>query len=110
MADFRFVDNKGNPTRGRQSLGAAGPQKLTSPVYLGALVGVSAVDPGCTGSSTDPATACTQILNGSNTLISLRRKITNNTGLPITRLRFRITDLTTLPASAGVADLRAVTS
>ena len=38
--------------------------------------------------------------------ISLRRKFTNNTGTPITRLRLRIIDLTTFPAPSGTADLR----
>ena len=36
--------------------------------------------------------------------------LTNNTGSPVTRLRFRIVDITTAPASAGTADLRALTS
>jgi hypothetical protein len=41
---------------------------------------------------------------------SLRRRVTNNTGAPITRLRFRIVDLTTYPPAAGASDLRARTS
>jgi hypothetical protein len=42
--------------------------------------------------------------------IDLRRRIVNNTGLPVTRLRFRIIDITTLPPPTGVADLRARSS
>ena len=36
--------------------------------------------------------------------------VTNNTGAPITRLRFRIYDITTFPSPVGTADLRARTS
>jgi len=36
--------------------------------------------------------------------------VINNTGGSITRLRFRIVDLTTFPAPSGFADLRARTS
>jgi len=34
----------------------------------------------------------------------------NNTGAPVTRLRFRIIDITTFPAPSGFADLRSRTS
>ena len=43
--------------------------------------------------------------------MSFRRRITNFTGAPVSRLRFRIIDITTFPVpTAGVADLRALTS
>ena len=42
--------------------------------------------------------------------MSIRRIITNNTANDITRLRFRIIDITTSPAPAGFADLRVLTS
>ena len=42
--------------------------------------------------------------------MSIRRVITNNTANDVTRLRFRIIDITTLPAPAGIADLRVLTS
>jgi hypothetical protein len=44
--------------------------------------------------------------------ISIRRKITNNTGAALTKLRFRMIDdsTTTLPVPAGTADLRLRTS
>ena len=42
--------------------------------------------------------------------LSIRRKVTNFTGGFVTRLRFRAVDTTTLPPSAGVADLRLITS
>ena len=42
--------------------------------------------------------------------LSIRRTYTNNTGAPLTALRFRVINLTTFPAPAGVADLRPSTS
>jgi hypothetical protein len=42
--------------------------------------------------------------------LSIRRRFTNTTGAPVTRLRFRIVDITTFPALLGTADLRAITS
>jgi len=38
--------------------------------------------------------------------IDIRRTFTNNMGTGLTRLRFRIIDLTTFPAPSGIADLR----
>jgi hypothetical protein len=57
--------------------------------------------------------------NASNGTMTIRRTVTNNTGAAVTRLRFRITDITTfnsngagIPLCAGAqcADLRALTS
>jgi hypothetical protein len=42
--------------------------------------------------------------------LSLRRRFVNNTGGNVTRLRFRIIDVTTFPAPSGFADLRPRTS
>ena len=42
--------------------------------------------------------------------LSIRRRVVNNTGGAITRLRFRIIDITTFPAPSGFADLRPRTS
>jgi hypothetical protein len=42
--------------------------------------------------------------------LDVRRRFVNNTGFPITQLRYRIIDLTTFPAPAGFADLRPRTS
>jgi len=42
--------------------------------------------------------------------ISFRLRFVNNTGGFVTRLRFRIVDLTTFPAPSGIADLRPRTS
>src|SRR4030095_1080751 len=42
--------------------------------------------------------------------LTIRRTFTNNSGANITRLRFRIIDLTTFPSPSGVSDLRPRTS
>jgi endonuclease G len=48
--------------------------------------------------------------NTANGTLSIRRTFVNNSGANVTRLRFRIVDITTTPTSAGNADLRALTS
>jgi hypothetical protein len=42
--------------------------------------------------------------------LDIRRTVVNNTGGNVTRLRFRVVDLTTYPAPSGIADLRPRTS
>jgi uncharacterized repeat protein (TIGR01451 family) len=48
--------------------------------------------------------------NSTYGTMDFRRTFTNNTGGSVTRLRFRIVDMTTSPAAAGSADLRARSS
>jgi hypothetical protein len=50
------------------------------------------------------------VTNGALGTLSIRRKYTNKTSAPVTRLRFRIVDVTTAPAPPNTADLRALTS
>jgi len=52
----------------------------------------------------------TVVPNGAFGTLSIRRRFTNNSGATITRLRFRIYDITTTPSPPGTADLRALTS
>src|ERR1041384_8673359 len=42
--------------------------------------------------------------------IDFRRRVVNNTGGAVTRLRYRLIDVSTFPAPSGIADLRARTS
>lgn len=106
-----------------QRLGAPGPENLSSPVQRNDRVKASLIDPGCAGTSTGAAsdTTCVRHRNGTPPpmtnytfgTLSIRRRFTNTTGAPITRLRFRITDITTFPEainSNGTASLRAVSS
>lgn len=48
--------------------------------------------------------------NSTYGTMDIRRRFTNNTGGQVTRLRFRIVDMTTKPSPSGTADLRARTS
>jgi hypothetical protein len=115
-SDFSFVSTTGGAFGGVQStLGAPGPENASSPIQRNATVKASLIDPGCSGGSNDPTTACarvrdtTPVPNGSQGTLSLRRKFTNRTGQPVTRLRFRIVDITTLGnRAAGEADLRVI--
>jgi hypothetical protein len=106
-ADFRTVAVNANASLGTASLGAPGPEKLTSPLTSGG--------GGVTVSLISPCVAATASPNrvrdlGAGTL-SIRRRLTNNTGANVTRLRLRVTDLTTAPApDASTAVLAATTS
>ena len=121
--DFVFVSTTGgtfNSTASTQ--GAPGPESLTSPVQRNAQVKASLVDAGCSGTSLLPGDACARFrdptpdIPNNSTLgtLSIRRKFTNNTGAPITQLRFRVVDITTRAGGAsppsGTADLRLRTS
>ena len=109
--DFRFADTNGTSAGAGQRLGAPGPENLSSPGHLftGSAVSVGLVDPGVSVNSapnfirdftSDP------INNSTLGTVDVRRKLTNSTGFPIARLRFRIIDLTTFPSPVGTADLR----
>ncbi|HEX6189964.1 MAG TPA: putative Ig domain-containing protein [Pyrinomonadaceae bacterium] len=111
--DFLFVDTNGALTTAGQRLGAPGPENLASPIRRDAAMPLILLDASVAAaappnrfrvSTSDPANAST-----FGTL-SLPRRITNNTGAPVTRLQFRIVELTTSPASNGMADLRARSS
>ena len=113
-ADFQLVSAAGGAVGAAQSiLGAPGPENSASPVQRNGKIKSSLID-ACAASTSapnrvrdltpDPAN------NSSAGTLAIRRKFTNNTGADVTRLRFRIVDLTTAPAAPGAADLRARTS
>jgi hypothetical protein len=106
-----------------QRLGAPGPENLSSPVFHNNDIKASLVDPQCASIAVNPTlpSACrferrTGAGSGfgssptSTGTLSIRRRFTNTTGAPVTRLRFRIVDITTFPAPLGTADLRAISS
>jgi hypothetical protein len=112
-ADLVFVDSNGTSAGAGQRLGVAGPENLSSPVRRKGRQAVSRVDPeaclGCEANrvrdfTSDPAN------NSTFGTISVQRTFTNNTNSKITRLRFRVTDITTFPSPSGIADLRPRTS
>jgi hypothetical protein len=117
-ADFVFVSTGGAPLGALQpALGAPGPENLYSPPTRNSQIKATYVDPGCVTASVDPSSACarvrvaTPVAGGAQGTLSIRRRWTNLTGAPVTRLRFRITGLSVL-GNRGVAeaDLRALSS
>lgn len=111
--DFVFVDTNGTSAGAGQRVSAPAPQNLSSPLN------------GSFRITTSPIDSCTDRMSGQNIFrnptplpqvnspagqLNIRRTITNNSGVPITRLRYRIIDLSTFPAPAGYADLRAISS
>jgi hypothetical protein len=112
-ADFIFVDTNGTSAGAGQRLGAPGPENLSSPIQRSSLVPASFTFP-CVGSSASPNRVRDFTSDPANNstfgTLSIRRTFTNNTGANVTRLRWRIIDITTFPAPSGIADMRARTS
>ena len=112
-ADFIFVDTNGTSAGAGQRLGAPGPENLSSPIQRNASIKASLLDP-CVVSSSPPNRVRDFISDPPNNstfgTLDIRRTFINNTGGNVTRLRFRIVDLTTFPAPSGIADLRPRTS
>lgn len=111
--DFYFVDTNGTSSEAGQRLGAPGPENLSSPTQQNAAMPVELLDRTATASSlpnrardltSDPAN------NSTFGTLDIRRRVVNATNFPVTRLRFRIVDISTFPAPSGIADLRARTS
>jgi hypothetical protein len=110
--DFLLVSTSGSVGQTQTKLGAPGSEGLSSPVQRNAQVKSSLVDAQCAGFGSI-ASACARVrtAEGANAqnaafgTLRIRRKFTNKTGAPVTRLRFRVVDITTTPES-GVADLR----
>jgi hypothetical protein len=118
-ADFLFTDPNGTQAGAGQHLGAPGPENLSAPVNRGSTIKATLIDPGCTGVATAPTQPCPRYRdftsdpanNSTFGTLSIRRRFTNNTGQTVTRLRFRIVDITTFPqGGGGTADVRARTS
>jgi hypothetical protein len=97
-----------------QRLGAPGPENLTSPIqrnngfnplsFLDSTVGAAFAPNRVRDLTPDP------VNNSTFGTIAFLRRVVNNTGVPVTQLRFRIMDFTTFPAPAGFADLRGRTA
>jgi uncharacterized repeat protein (TIGR01451 family) len=112
-ADFYFVDTNGASTEAGQRLGAPGPENLSSPIQrnaempalnLDGTVGSAALPNRARDFTSDPAN------NSTFGTLDIRRRVVNATSQPVTRLRFRVVDVSTFPAPAGIADLRPRTS
>jgi hypothetical protein len=102
--DFIFVDTNGTPQSPegtQQRLGAPGPENSTSPIVRHGSFKVDLIDPAqCPDCPPNRVRDFTQDTANESFFgtIDIRRKITNNTGASITRLRFRVVDITTFPS------------
>jgi hypothetical protein len=112
-ADFIFVDTNGTVSAAGQRLGAPGPENLSSPIQRNSTLPGFLLDATTTSGAAPnrvrdftPGSAATSTLG----TLDIRRRIVNNTGAPVTRLRFRVIDISTFPVPPGFADLRAITS
>ncbi|HWS85982.1 MAG TPA: hypothetical protein VN282_03240 [Pyrinomonadaceae bacterium] len=112
-ADFYFVDTNGTSAGGGQRLGAPGPENLSSPIQRNSSFAINALDP-CVSTASPPNRVRDFTSDPANNstfgTIDIRRSVTNFTGGNVTRLRWRVIDLTTFPAPSGIADLRPRTS
>jgi subtilisin-like proprotein convertase family protein len=108
-ADFYFVDTNGTSAGAGQRLGAPGPENLSSPIQRNANFGGPNLDQ--TVATSNPPNRVRDFTsvpaqNSTFGTLSIRKRIINSTGAPVTRLRFRVIDITTFPAPSGIADLR----
>jgi hypothetical protein len=112
--DFLFADAAATVIGGVQRrLGAPGPENSTSPLLrntiLANLLDQSVAAAAAPNRVRDLAAGPTATSTAGT--MSIRRRWTNNTGATVTRLRFRIIDISSLPSpGGGIADLRAITS
>jgi predicted extracellular nuclease len=116
-ADFVLVSTTGNVGATVAILGAPGPETTESPIQRNSVIKASNIDT-CAGAGTcqNRRRIGTPVANGAFGTLKIRRKFTNTTpNENVTRLRFRVVDITTLN-SPGYApgnsqsDLRVVTS
>jgi hypothetical protein len=112
-ADFLFADTAGTQTAAGKRLGAPGPENLSSHVQRNSGFGFFLLDR-TKSSSVAPNRVRDFIPNPGNNspqgTLTIRRRVRNNTGAPVGRLRFRIIELTTYPNTPGTADLRAISA
>lgn len=117
-ADFVLISATGDFTLAAGTtavqLGAPGPENLASPVQRNAAIKASLIDPAQPSSASPNRVRSGQVVtNGAFGTLSIQRRFTNTTPDPITRLRFRVVDITTLNspvATAPQADLRVLSS
>jgi hypothetical protein len=113
--DFIFVAT----TSGVQPTlnGAPGPENRCSPIVNNTTIATTLLDPNVSGAAPpNRERTFTPEPNAPLGSLFIRRTITNNTGLPVTRLRFRLIDLTTRGTPKSMcpgffcSDLRVLTS
>jgi hypothetical protein len=108
--DFIFADTGANLTPAGQHLGAPGPQNLGSPRFNLSVPALLLDSSKGAAGSPNRERDNTPVTNGTQGTLSIRRRFQNNTGADVTRLRFRIVDISTAPTTGSTADLRAINS
>ena len=122
-ADFQVVSTTpSNPVGSNltPTLGAPGPESSSSPrgPVPCSETGTASLDRASLDASQGVGSAPNTVRdttsdapnNSTFGTLDFRRRFTNNSGGAITRLRFRIVDMSTKPSAGGTADLRARTS
>jgi hypothetical protein len=113
--DFYFNDTNGTSAGAGQRLGTPGPENLAGPIMVdGTSQLLLQKADGCGAWQNSPNRVRDNTADAPNNstfgTVDLRTTWRNVSGANITRLRFRIIDLTTFPSPSGVADLRPRTS
>jgi hypothetical protein len=117
-SDFTLVSTTGETfgTSSSSVLGAPGPQNsaapLLNPTYSRSPISPSLIDPTV---ATSVAPNRQRNGSGNSGTLAFRRSFTNYTGHTVTRLRFRVVDITTLGSpgggvGSGQADLRLISA
>jgi hypothetical protein len=117
LADFVFVSTNAGSYGGVQSqLGAPGPENRQSPIQRNSTVKPALIEPQANSQAApNRVRDLTPVTNGPLGTLSVRRRFVNQTGAPITQLRFRVVDITTLNSpgyspGGSQADVRAIDS
>ena len=113
--DFVLVSTAGAVVNGVQPrLGSIGPENFSAPTVRNSM-SINALDCGASATAAPNHVTDTTTNSVNSKTLKIRRTITNNTGAPVTLLRFRAMQITTLgsPNEVGAtaqADVRPVTS
>jgi hypothetical protein len=106
VANFYFVATNGGVYGSVVAiLGPPGPENRFSPIQRNATLPVAVLDP-AVAASVAPNRVRDTAAAGPNAALgtlTMRRTVTNNTGTNITKLRFRVIDITTLNTPGYVA-------
>jgi uncharacterized repeat protein (TIGR01451 family) len=112
--DFAFADTSGANIGAGQLLGAPGPENLSSPIRRDSTIGLLLLD--STLAQSLPPNRVRDSTPGDPNhstfgTLSVRRRLVNNTGGNVTRLRVRTVEITTFPPPSGsIADVRVISS
>ena len=111
--DFLLISTEPETTGGM--FGAPGPENLKSPLQRNKTIQPRPLDAGVAASAPPNRTRQATDTDGDGTtdtdVLKIRRTFTNLTKKPVTRLRFRVVDITTTPRpDNSKADLRVISS